>query len=270
MSALIASDGPWRNAGVHLSLCAIFLAGIAEASGDRFAIWTGLALFLAGLPHGAGDEQDGQIRRISLAHALGYVIVAGAVTGLFLILPIAGLSLFIGLSGWHFARSECGLSPINRYAIAGLAIGGSALFKPEATRSVFAEVIAAQMPSIYVSILAISGLLGAGFALWAVARRERGFGRSLLALGAVALMHPVLAVGLIFLTAHAIPVQQRQASSYGQDSVLSAVAIPTVLAVAGAAIMIWGVTADAITVPVAIALSMGMATPHMLTERLEA
>ena len=230
----------------------------------------GLALFLAGLPHGAGDEQDGQLRRISLAHALGYLMVGGAVTGLFLILPIAGLSLFIGLSGWHFARSECGLSPNNRYAIAGLAIGGSALFQPEATRNVFADVIAAQMPSVYVGVLAISGLLGIGFALWAVAKRERGFGHSLLALGAVALMHPVLAVGLIFLTAHAIPVQQRQAASYGKDSVLSAVAIPTVLAVSGAAIMIWGVMADAITVPVAIALSMGMATPHMLTERLEA
>ena len=243
---------------------------MAEVSGDRFAIWTGLALFLAGLPHGAGDEQDGQLRRISLAHALCYLLVGGAVTGLFLILPIAGLSLFIGLTGWHFARSECGLSPINRYAIAGLAIGGSALFQPQATQNIFADVIAAQIPSIYVGILAISGLLGAGLALWAMVRRERGLGYSLLALGAVVLTHPVLAVGLIFLTAHAIPVQQRQAAAYGKGRVLSAVAIPTFLAVSGAALMIWGVTVDAITVTVAVALSVGMATPHMLTERLEA
>ena len=84
------------------------------------------------------------------------------------------------------------------------------------------------------------------------------------------MFHPVLAVGLVFFTGHALPIQLRQLRRYGSAAVLRAVGWPTGIAVAGAALMAGAVASGWIALPLAAALAFGFATPHMLTDRLKA
>lgn len=248
---------------------AVLLACIAQILGGAWPVWLGLTLFVVGLSHGAGDEQDGELKRIGLMHAAAYLIVGIGVAGLFLITPLGGLAVFFALSAWHFARSDCRFEQAARFAIAGLAIGGSALFQAKLTGMVLSDATGAEVPDWFLRALAVAGTFGSGFAAYSLFTGKRGFGHAVVALLAVLLLHPVLAVGLIFLTAHAIPIQQRQAAAYGPRTVLRAIAIPTGLATIGALAIVAGVGADLITMPLAVALALGLATPHMLTERLE-
>ena len=209
---------------------AVTLGVVAQIAGDGWAVLAGLVFFVMGLAHGAGDENEGGIARIKLVHGAAYLVTGAAVAALFLFAPLAGLALFLALSAWHFARSDCAFDPLTRYLL---------------------------------------GVAGTGAAAWALVKGLRGFGHAVIALAATVLFNPVLAVGLIFLTAHAIPVQQRQIANYGRSTVWRAVALPTLIATLGAlgiAALVW---TGHLALPIAIALAFGMATPHMLTERLE-
>ena len=252
-----------------MSWAAIALAAFAQLAGGPWPVWLGLALFVAGLAHGAGDEQEGELARMGVMQAAAYLIVGIAVAGLFLVAPLGGLAVFFALSAWHFARSDCRFHQATRYAIAGLAVGGSALFHPSGTAMVLAEATGEQMPEYFLRALAVAGVIGSGFSAFALVTGKRGFGHAVVALLAVLLLHPVLAVGLIFLTAHAVPIQQRQAAAYGTTTVLKAIALPTAIATLGAAGIAASVVAGVIALPLAVALALGLATPHMLTERLE-
>ena len=134
---------------------------------------------------------------------------------------------------------------------------------------VFAVIVGGEVPALVMRVLALLGVAGTGAAAWALVKGLRGFGHAVIALAATVVFNPVLAVGLIFLTAHAIPVQQRQIANYGRSTVWRAVALPTLIATLGAlgiAALVW---TGHLALPIAIALAFGMATPHMLTERLE-
>ena len=248
---------------------AVLLAVIAQAAGGVWPVWLGLALFVAGLAHGAGDEQDGELKRIGLMHAAAYLIVGIGVGGLFMAAPLGGLAVFFALSAWHFARSDCRFEQATRLAIAGLAVGGSALFQTKLTAAVLMQATGAEVPDWFLRALAVAGFGGAGFAAYALIAGKRGFGHAVVALIATLLLHPVLAVGVIFLTAHAIPIQQRQAAAYGSGVVMRAIAIPTIIATLGAAAIAASVWSGLLAMPLAVALALGLATPHMLTERLE-
>ena len=265
----LPKKGPWHDAAALLSWGAILLAIAAQIAGPGLSTLAGLLFFVLGLAHGAGDENDGRIARITLIHAVAYLIAGAAVAGLFLMIPLAGLVLFLALSAWHFARSDCALASITRYAIAGLAVGGSALFRQAETLAIFEFLTGAAVPSSFVRILALLGGGGAVCAGVALIKSKRGFGHAIVALGATVFFHPVLAVGLIFLVAHAIPVQQRQIGAYGKAAVIRAVAIPSAIAIVGAALIAGLVASGILALPIAVALAFGMATPHMLTERLE-
>ena len=205
---------------------AVTLGVVAQIAGDGWAVLAGLVFFVMGLAHGAGDENEGGIARIKLVHGAAYLVTGAAVAALFLFAPLAGLALFLALSAWHFARSDCAFDPLTRYAIAGLAVGGSALFRPGETGEVFAVIVGGDVPVLVIRVLALLGIAGTGAAAWALVRGLRGFGHAVIALAATVLFNPVLAVGLIFLTAHAIPVQQRQIANYGRGTVWRAVALP--------------------------------------------
>ncbi|WP_279349365.1 Brp/Blh family beta-carotene 15,15'-dioxygenase [Erythrobacter litoralis] len=245
------------------------MAITAQIAGPSWSTAAGLLFFVLGLAHGAGDENDGRIARITVTHAAAYLVAGTAVAGLFLVEPLSGLVLFLALSAWHFARSDCALAPITRYAIAGLAVGGSALFRQSETLSIFEFVTNDAVPSAFIRLLAVIGGGGAVCAAMALLKSRRGFGHAIVALTATVLLHPVLAVGLVFLVAHAVPVQQRQIAAYGRSAVIRAVAIPSAIATVGAAAIMGLVTSGLLALPYAVALAFGMATPHMLTERLE-
>ncbi|GMN13751.1 Brp/Blh family beta-carotene 15,15'-dioxygenase [Altererythrobacter sp. MTPC7] len=245
------------------------VACVAQIAGGAAPVVIGLCLFAAGLAHGAGDEQQDAIRPFGLLHAGAYVAVGLAFAGLFLAAPVAGLALFLALSAWHFARTECGFARSSRLAIASLATGGSVLFRPTETAAIFTGITGMVIPAPMLAILALVGAGGAALAGLAALRGDAGRLPALLALAATAVLHPVLAVGVIFLTGHALPVQKRQLARYGTDAVWRASAVPTLVALAGAAMLVAATTAGLLATAVAAALGIGLATPHMLTERLE-
>ena len=235
--------------------------------GTGAAIAMGLALFLAGFAHGAGDEQAGTLRPFALAPAAAYVVAGLAVAALFLALPLAGLTLFLLLSLWHFARSGRG-DAIGRAAFACLAVGGSALLRMDETSSVFAALLGSAPPHGWMLALAATG--AAGLTL-SVATFVRGrFDAALAAtLVAVALLHPVLAVGFAFAVGHAFPLQGSQIRRYGWRDVIAAQGPTASIALLGALAMAALVLSGHLPLPWAAALAFGMATPHMLSERLE-
>ena len=263
------SKGPWRDAGALFAWGALVLAALAQIAGGALPVILGLAMFLAGLAHGAGEEEDGRIASLSPVLVAAYLVVGASVAALFLAAPLAGLALFLALSAWHFTHSDGSFGQFARAAIAALAIGGSALFRPRGTRETFELVTGGHVPEAMIATLAIAGGLGLVLAVASLWKNQRGCGEAALAALAVLAFEPVLAVGTIFLVGHALPVQRRQIARYGVSAVWRAVALPTAVATVGAVALIVAVGAGLLTLEIAIALAFGLATPHMLTERLE-
>ena len=261
--------GSLPEAGTLFACAAVLVAGVAQLSGEAATNVLGLCFFLLGLAHGAGVEDETGLRRIGALQALAYLASGAAVAGLFLFNPLAGLVLFLALSAWHFAVSECGMAKLSRRAVALLAVGGSAFFRPNDTAAIFALVTGGPVPSAVMTILSATGTAGAVLAVCATARGSTGYGHALMAFAATLVFAPVLAVGLVFLLAHALPVQLRQIAAYGSTAVWRAVALPTSVAVVGAAGLAAMVAYGWIGLPLAAAIAFGMATPHMLTDRID-
>ena len=142
------------------------------------------------------------------------------------------------------------------------------MWQREATGSVFAAVLGTPIPPSWMLALAIIGAVGLALSAWALKDHWRD-GALWATLIATAILHPVLAVGLAFAVGHAIPIQQAQLRRYGWRRVLSAEGLTTGLAVLGALVIAAFVATGHLALPLAAALAFGMATPHMLAERLE-
>ena len=243
------------------------IGGLAQLAGTSAAIALGIAFFLAGFAHGAAEQQSGTLRAFRPLDAAAYVVAGLAVAGLFLVLPLAGLTLFLLLSAWHFQHSAKG-GPVVRWAFALTAVGGSALWHPLDTGAVFAALLGQGVPEACMLALAAAGAAGFMMAMGAVIGRPQRY--SLLAcVAATALFHPVLATGLAFFLGHAWPMQREQAARFGWPKVLRAAAPTAIPAVLGALAIIALAVSGHIALPLAAALAFGMATPHILTARLE-
>ena len=268
--ALPTATGARHRAGPLFAVAAVLAGGAALTQAvPSLAILAGLVCFLAGFAHGAGDESGDELAAFAPLQAVFYLVVGLAFAAIVLDWPLFGLAAFLALSAWHFARSECGAGRFARLAVAGLATGGSALLRPAATGEVFAAMLGQGVPQAFIAILATFGAAGAVATLIALWRRENGGLVALFALAASALFHPVLAVGAIFLAGHAWPIQQRLLASYGRAAFRRAVTVPTVLALLGTGALAGAVLAGWLALPVAAALALGLAMPHMLTERIE-
>ena len=261
-----ALAAPRPRAGVPLWLWPIALvAVIAQLAGHAATIWTGLALFLLGFAHGAAEEAGDTLRAPAPATIAFYLVTGAAFAALYLALPLVGLAAFLALSCWHFARSDTGLPPISNAAIAVLSIGGTALFQPVATAAIFAAMIGAAPPHWFMFPLAIAG---AGGVLLSLASLRASI-IPLIAAAACALVHPVLAVGAIFLAAHALPVQAAQARQSGWHAVLSAQAPATLAALVGSAALVALYLTGNVPLGWLVAAALGMALPHVLVDGLE-
>ena len=260
---LSANKGLRLRAGALLPWALLALAAAVQLAGTGPAIALGLAFFIAGLPHGAADDDGRRIARWKPLGIAVYLLVAASLALFALAQPLAALVVFLLLSAWHFATHEPGLYG---WAIGLTAIGGSALWQGEATAAVFAAVTGAPVPGAMMMALAAVG--GTGLVLAALSARRDPAG-SVLLLAAPALLHPVLAVGLIFLAAHAAPVLASQMQRYGVGNVARAV-WPTALAAAlGSAALIAAVLLGWTALPLAAAFAIALATPHMLLDRLD-
>lgn len=262
--ATIGGAGP----AAWLPLLVLALAGVVQLLGTGPAILVGLACFFAGLSHGAGDENGGRIVPYRLHHAAGYLLSGLAVAALFLAAPLFALAVFLLLSAWHVGRSDGGWRARD-WAIGALLIGGSALFRPGSTSEIFSSLLGQAIPAPFVQALAAIGIAGCALAFLAAWRKERGWALAPASVLAALAFHPVLAAGVIFLIGHAAPVQTRQLSSYGWAQTWRAVRWPLGIAGAGSLLLAIGAMQGLVALPVIAALAFGLATPHMLAERLE-
>ena len=261
-----ALAAPRPRAGVPLWLWPIALVAIiAQLAGQGAAIWTGLALFLLGFAHGAAEEDSGTLRAPAPATIAFYIATGAAFAALYLVLPLVGLAAFLSLSCWHFARSDTGMPLAANASIALLAIGGSALFQPVAVGVVFSAMIGSAAPAWFFTVLAVAGFTGCALALASL----RATTVPLLAATACALLHPVLAVGTIFLAAHALPVQDGQARKQSWRDVVRAQAPATLAAMVGAALLLAVFLAGYMPLGWLVAAALGMALPHVLVDGLE-
>lgn len=263
-AAILGGAGP--AAWLPLAVCAI--AGFAQALGQTAAIGVGLACFLAGLAHGAGDENGGRIAPYQLHHAVAYLLSGIALAALFLAAPLAALAVFLLLSAWHVATGDM-LGRRIDYSIAALLIGGSALFRPGETGSIFAALTGQAMSASFMVPLAAVGAVGCAFAMVAAWRNETGWPVAAACAVAALAFHPVLAAGVIFLIGHAAPVQLRQLAAYGTAETWAAVRLPLALAMIGSVAIGLAAMEGWLALPVIAALAFGLVTPHMLAERIE-
>lgn len=258
------------GAGAQFLFCTLAGVTMVQLVGTQAATAAGLALFLLGISHGAGDENGGAIRPWSALQIAAYLFVGLALTAFTIAAPLTGIVAFLMLSAWHFATSDAGAGRIVHFATAGLAIGGSALFRPQETAAVLGSLTGSPLPDAVMLVLACGGAIGAGCAMVAIATGVPGRLCAGACLLAAVIFSPVLAVGFIFFVGHAWPIQLRQIESYGPTATLRAVRWRTLAAFSGNLALIGAVLAEWLTLPIAAAVAIGMATPHMLIERVEA
>ncbi|WP_379922529.1 Brp/Blh family beta-carotene 15,15'-dioxygenase [Erythrobacter sp. R86502] len=255
-----------RHVAGAIIVPAAALAAAAQLTSHSAAVALGAAFFLAGLAHGAGQEDQRSLKRYGLAEAAAYVALAAAFAGLFLAAPLAGLAAFLALSAWHFAqnapaRGRDGWADI---ALALVTVGAGALLWPQTTGAIFAELIGAPLPDWFMIALAVVGAAGIALTAVAAATRMRGFAAAGAAVLAAAVLHPVLAVGFTFFAFHALPETMRQIDRFGPGATIAAIAPTMALALVGASLMAALVVAGLIALPIAAAAALGLTVPHML------
>ncbi len=256
---------PRHSAGAIIASAAL-LAALAQITGTGAVLVLGGVFFAAGLAHGAALEDGRTLAAYSIPQALAYVALAIGFAGVFVALPLAGLSGFLALSAWHFAAAERprGHDPQPAMALALVIIGGGALFWPDTTRDIFVQLTGAPIPSLFMTGLAMLGAIGIVMTIVARLKHRRGSRSAMAAVLASILLHPVLAVGLCFLAFHALPETIRQLERFGSGPTFSAVFPTLALAAIGSMIVAGFVLGGVISLPMAAALALGMTVPHML------
>ncbi len=238
-------------------------AASLQMAGAVWAVAGGLALFVAGLPHGAFSH-TGRALLNRKPYVIRYLL-AGLLAGLaFLWQPVAALAAFLLASAWHFTFDHSSGATLRRSAIALIAIGGSALFRPTETQAVFAALCGSAIPAPVMIVLAVCGVAGYAMTARVLLKRPRDPALWLVAVSP-ALFHPVLATGLVFWVGHAGPLTSRLARLRNWTPV-------TWLALGGAAVA--ATAAIILALPLApaflpwyAAAAVGLIAPHLLPLR---
>lgn len=272
---LAKNEGRLHIAGALQLLVFATVAAAALAMGGYWPTALGIGCFLAGLAHGASHDDGVMIARWTVPHLIAYVVAGCAVGMLMLAAPLAGLTVFLALSAWHFADTPDGGHVMSGAATGLIAIGGSALFQPDPTSAIFANLTGVVIPYEFMTALALAGgagcLLTVGVAVMLLFHGTNHSGDALspvLAFAGTLLLPPVLAVGAIFFLLHARPTMARQIERYGRQRVFAACSWPTALAMIGAIVLIGLTWTGFLSLPIAAAAALGMATPHMLIDQI--
>jgi hypothetical protein len=256
----------WNGATVRGVAVLLFAAACGlQLAGAAAAIAGSLALFLAGLPHGAFTS-GGELLIGRRGYALRYAALGAAAALTFLLMPVSTLAMFLALSAWHFLREREAGTWLRRAGIAGLAIGGSALIRTGETQAIFAQLCGTAVPSGLMLGLGIAGAVGYAAALAVIARKRTDFPLWVMA-AAPLLFHPVLATGLVFMLGHAGPVTARLLRQRGSPrrAVIATIALSALLA--GGAVLALPVVSPAL-LPYLAAGALAIILPHLLPHRL--
>lgn len=200
---------------VFLPVAALaLLAGMAGSSGllpdlaPGLVIWSlAVAVVIAGLPHGALDpliaHRAGLYRsRWGLVlFSLAYAGIALVVIGLWIILPGAGLAVFLAVSAWHFSGDWRTALPGWGRVLAGIGLIGLPVFAwPERAGEIF-TVLSGPAGGKIASLLSGAGpAIGAGLTASAIIalRRNGRAAAEIAALGALAFAVPPLVYFTIY------------------------------------------------------------------------
>lgn len=241
---------------------ALLLALAAQAAGPDAAIAAGLALFMAGLPHGVFGVV-GSFLMTRPGYILRYLALGAVAALAFLAAPILILVLFLALSAWHFGHEPVAGTRLRRVAIACLAIGGSALWRPGETAAVFAALCGTAVPNALTFSLAIIGALGTLAAFGQLLRRPIDAAMLVILISPV-LLHPVLATGAVFMLGHAGPVSVGIMRNQGWSWLPVGAIVLISLVLAGGAVFV--LPLPSAHLPYAAAAALAVIIPHLLPQ----
>ena len=231
------------------------------------APWIAAALFGLGIFHGGLDREEGRLVLPGWGYSGVYLILAALMVGIVLMAPVAGLTAFFALSVWHVARENEGRSgdSIASAAEALALVGASALLRPQQTYELVAAIAGRGATGLTV-ILGIAGFAAALLTLWALLRRSSLAPRLLLAFGGYALLPPLVAIGAAFFAFHALPRLVELVGEAGWQRGLRLAGLG-VIALVGATLVLFGMTAGWWSLAATAAVFIALATPHMLLDR---
>jgi len=233
-----------------------------------------------GVPHGALDLHVASRlwpltrQRAYWAFGLGYLAVAGAVAGLWLLAPGAGLVLFLAYSAAHFAGDWRAELPRLVQLAAGVAVVALPAwrFEPEVAR-LFAVLAPADVAASSAAVLHLVAPWAALLAVTgALPRRRRGAGLELAALTALAAAAPPLVYFVAYFCGlhsprHFVETLAQLGLDWrrGVRAAWPLTALTLAFAAAALAVLVHGgVKLEAATVEVVFIGLAALAVPHML------
>lgn len=250
---------PWRGA--------LVAAGAAAALAGPGAVlaYGATAIFLIGMPHGAGDllvvrPQD------RVGFVLAYLLAAAAVLVAWRLWPEAALAGFLLLSAAHFAMEA---RPGERITCALLPIAGPALLHAPELRAIFEAIGTAPgfAGGLAWSLRALGAVALVGtLAALAGARSTDAKGRLALGAAAALFLPPVAGFAAAFVILHAGPELKRRARALGGEAAYAVRIAPAMAGALGVAIAAawWLRDRPAPELATLFGAISALAAPHML------
>ena len=132
---------------LYIALATAAIAAVpayGDAAPDQMALFAAMALLLLGVPHGGFDVALARRRWrpnaqfVPIHFLFKYVGLAGAVLGLWLLLPELALPLFLAMSAWHFGGDwRRDLEPLPRSVVGAALICFPALWHRQDVIEIF-------------------------------------------------------------------------------------------------------------------------------------
>ena len=250
-------------------IVALLALAIGALGGETVSIAVGLAFFTAGLPHGfvRGTRSNPRLKRVW--YWIAYLLGAALVVAAFLLAPIAALAAFLALSLVHFAMSHAHGDRLFNLAIGLLIVGGSALFQPSGTAAMLSAVAGQPVPPLLMSALVFAGAAGTALSALLCLSEPKRHASLIVAVGLMAALHPVLAVGGVFFLYHAAPIQHRAASAFGKSPALMLGAAVIALSVSALAFEFSGIQPSVFQIAIASACAIALITPHLFEDLID-
>ncbi len=272
---------PWPRAAFPLA--ALATSAITVAATPSLATQLALLVPLVavlGVPHGALDIRMAsrlwplERTRARLAFGLGYLAVAAAVLGLWLLVPGVALVAFLLYSAAHFAGDWRGELPLVARLAAGAAVVALPAWRFEGeVAGLFAGLGPAAVAEAAAALLHVTAPWAAAVAgAGAIAQRRGGAGLELTALVALAIAAPPLIYFVVYFCGLHSPrhfVDTLAQLGLGRRHGVAAALPLTAATLAGAGIaaallLQRGVSAEAVALETVFIGLAALAVPHML------
>lgn len=277
-------------------LCLISISGftILNIFAPSLVLGAALLLFLGGVPHGATERLDGpnaafgssgRAVRPTLGYTAMYLVFGLFVMASWLISPLTTLIGFLGLSAWHFGRSEpAAFGAVWQYLAGIWVITGSFLVYPDQTLDIFRVLIGADLAvasaeprlfgltgTVLARSLSVAILVGLAVQTFARPHVRLRAARTVSLIAVFICLPPIPAVAVYFFVLHSLretasTIDALPAGPLNWLKVYAPASGPALLGGVGLLIL---TAAGLIPIPLASGLALAFIVPHMLPlERL--